>query len=234
MSERKRSILISGTRKGIGRELAEYYVLQGFDVIGCSRNETDMSLDGYRHYCLDVADEMLVKKMFSEIKKDSGHLDILINNAGVASMNHFLLTPLSTVRKILDTNVAGTYLFCQESAKLMKNLQNGRIVNFSTVACPLTLDGEAIYAASKSAVEMLTRILAKEVADMGITVNAVGPTPIRTDLIRNVPKEKIDRLLKKQANRRYGEIRDIVNVVDFFIRPESEFITGQVLYLGGF
>ena len=101
------------------------------------------------------------------------------------------------------------------------------------MAVPLRLEGEAIYAASKAAVEMLTRVLARELAPWGITCNAVGPTPIETDLIRNVPREKIDRLLASQAIPRFGRVDDVANVIDFFLRPESEFVTGQVIYLGG-
>jgi 3-oxoacyl-[acyl-carrier protein] reductase len=148
-------------------------------------------------------------------------------------MNHILLTPKATVEKILNTNVIGTFLFCREAAKLMQTGKFGRIVNFATVATPLKLEGEAIYAASKAAIVSLTEILARELAPFGITVNAVGPTPVQTDLIRSVPQEKMDALLDRQAIRRFGEMKDISNVIDFFICPESDFITGQVLYLGG-
>ena len=115
----------------------------------------------------------------------------------------------------------------------MMGTGRGRIVNFATVATPLKLEGEAIYAASKAAVVSLTEVLARELGPFGITVNAVGPTPVKTDLIRSVPAEKMEALLDRQAVRRYGEFRDITNVTDFFLRPESDFITGQVIYLGG-
>jgi 3-oxoacyl-[acyl-carrier protein] reductase len=233
MEQAQKIMLITGTRKGIGKFLAEYYVEKGFHVIGCSRSPVDYELNHYEHFCLDVADEGSIKKMFSEIRRRYGRLDVLINNAGVASMNHMLLTPLSTINKVLSTNVTGTFLFCREAAKLMQKNRFGRIVNFATVAVPLKLEGEAIYAASKAAVISLTQIMAKELAEMGITVNAVGPTPVKTDLIRSVPQEKIEALLDQQAIRRFGEFQDISNVVDFYIRPESDFVTGQVVYLGG-
>lgn len=115
----------------------------------------------------------------------------------------------------------------------MKKQQYGRIVNFSTVAVPLKLDGEAIYAASKAAIVTLTQVMAKEFGEAGITVNAIGPTPVETDLIKNVPRDKINRLLSMQSIKRFGTFADIANVIDFYLRKESNFITGQVTYLGG-
>ena len=120
MSNHKVLILITGTSKGIGKYLAEYYSSHGYQVIGCSRSEVKFSIKNYQHFCVDVSDEKSVKNLFRQIRKSYGRLDILINNAGIASMNHSLLTPISTVQKILDTNVIGAFLFSRESAKLMK------------------------------------------------------------------------------------------------------------------
>jgi 3-oxoacyl-[acyl-carrier protein] reductase len=226
-------MVITGTRKGIGRHLAYYYAERGFRVHGCSRKPVDYSLEGYTHYCLDVCDEPEVKGMLREIRNRCGRLDVLVNNAGIGAMNHFLLTPLSVVDRVFKTNLGGTFLMCREAAKLMQAAGPGRIVNLTTVATALRLEGEAVYAASKAAVESLTRIIAREVAHLGITVNAVGPAPIATDLTNSVPEEKLQSLLRRQAIQRMGEFRDVANVIDFFIRPESDFVTGQVIYLGG-
>lgn len=226
-------MLITGSRKGIGRHLSEHYLSQGYRVIGCSRQASDLKSDRYKHYCLDICDEAKVKQMFFEIRRDNRFLNVLINNAGVASMNHVMLTPLDTASRIFDTNVLGTFLFCREAAKLMKGSGARRIINFSSAATPMKLEGEALYASSKAAVVSLTQVLARELSDLNITVNAVGPTPLRTDLTRGVPRDKMDRLIGRQAIRRYAEMGDISNVIDFFISPKSEFITGQVVYLGG-
>ena len=228
-----KTIVITGTRKGIGKEMADHYLGEGWQVVGCSRGEGSIEHDHYQHFALDVSDEDAVIAMARTIKASHGKVDALLNNAGIASMNHALLTPACTVNRILQTNVVGTFLFCREMSKLMRRTENGRIINFTTVAHPLNLEGEAIYAASKAAVESLTRILARELAELKITVNAIGPTPIETDLIRGVPQEKMDALLARQALGRMGEVRDVINVVDFYLREESDFITGQVLYLGG-
>lgn len=225
--------LITGTRKGIGKSLVEHYVGLGHSVIGCSREPVDWALSGYAHLCADVADEAAVKKIFSFIRREHGYLSNLVNNAGIASMNHLSLTPLSSVQQIFQTNVMGTVLFCREASRLMAPKRFGRIVNFTTVATPLRLEGEAAYAASKAAVLSFTEVAARELAPMGITVNSVGPTPIETDLIRSVPKDKMDRLLARQAIPRFGNFSDVANVIDFFLRPESDFVTGQNIYLGG-
>ncbi len=189
--------------------------------------------NGYHHYCVDVADEQAVVAMVRDVSATIGPIAALINNAGIASMNHLLLTPLSTVQKVFSTNVFGTFVALREVAKAMSKHKRGRIVNFATVATPLNLEGEAVYAASKAAVESLTRVAARELAPLGITVNAVGPTPVMTDLIRSVPKTKMDALIATQSIKRMGEHRDVANVIDFFLSPGSDFITGQTIYLGG-
>jgi len=225
--------LITGTRKGIGEHLARHYAALGHRVHGCSRKTPDWTLEGYTHHEADVGDEKAVRQIFAAIRKSEGRLDHLINNAGAAAMNHFLLTPTLTAEKLMRTNFLGTFICSREAAKTMKDQGAGRIVNFTTVAVPLRLAGEAAYAATKAAVEELTRVLARELGEFGITVNAVGPTPVDTDLIRNIPKDKIDRLLEQQAIHRMGTLADVANVIDFFLRPESAFITGQTIYLGG-
>jgi 3-oxoacyl-[acyl-carrier protein] reductase len=225
--------LITGTRKGIGRHLAEHYLARGHRVIGCSRQDNDLAHERYRHFLLDVADEQAVVRMCADIRRDCGGLTNLVNNAGIAAMNHSLLTPASTVRRILETNVVGAFTLAREATKLMQKARYGRIVNFTTVAVALDLEGEAAYVASKAAVEALTRVMARELAPFGVTVNAVGPVPIETDLIRAVPKDKIDKLIERQAVKRLGTFADVSNVVDFFLAPESECVTGQVIYLGG-
>ena len=227
-------MIVTGARKGLGRALAEHYLAQGWIVAGCSRQPSDLVHPAYTHTCLDVADEAAVVAMVRSTARAHGRIDALVNNAGAAAMNHLLLTPLSSLRTALDTNFVGTFLFLRETAKAMsRQPEGGRIVNFSSVAAPLNLEGEAAYAASKAAVESLTRTAARELASKGVTVNAVGPSPIDTDLTRAVPRDKMDALLGRQALKAKATPADVANVVDFLISPASAQITGQVIYLGG-
>jgi len=226
-------IVITGTSRGIGNKVADYYLKGGNTVIGCSRGPVSFDNKNYYHYKVNVTNESDVVSMVRSIRRKFKGIDVLINNAGIASMNHVLMTPVAVAKKIFSINFMGTFIFAREASKVMMKKKYGRIINFSTVAVPLQLEGEAIYASSKAAVVTFTEILAKEVAKFGITVNAIGPTPVETDLIKNVPKSSMDQLLKRQAIQRFGKFKDIINVIDFYIDPKSDFITGQVLYLGG-
>jgi 3-oxoacyl-[acyl-carrier protein] reductase len=213
MSETRR-ILITGTSRGLGRALAEHYLAAGDVVIGCARGASDLAAPAYTHFPVDITDEHAVADLATCIRQGWGGLDAVINNAGIAAMNPVALMPLDTARRILDTNFTATFLLTRAAIRLLRSSAAGRIVNFTTVAVPLRLEGEAVYAASKSAVETFTRITARELTEA-------------------VPEDKMQSLIARQAIRRWAEPSDVANVVDFFLRPESGMITGQVVYLGG-
>ena len=228
-----RQILVTGASRGLGKGMVEHFLQQGDRVIGCARSISSIEHPNYHHFTADVANEEQVQDMFIAVRQQFKYIDVLINNAGVARMNAFALTPFKNMRETIDVNYAGTFMCSQKAIGLLRKSKCPRIINMSTVAVPMNLEGEAAYAASKSAVETLTRIIAKELSSFKITCNAIGPSPIATDLIRGVGEDKIARLVQQQAIHKMAQPEDVLNLVDFFIKPQSSMITGQVIYLGG-
>ena len=219
--------------RGIGAGLVRHYLQQGDRVAGCARSAASIEHERYLHLLTDVADEAGVRAAFRELRERWGRLDAVINNAGIARMNPMALTPFDAARQIIETNFLGTFLCTHAATRLLRHSNTGRIVNLSSVAVPLRLEGESVYAASKSAVETFTRIVARELAPFGITCNAVGPSPVRTDMTESVPASAMEALIQRQPIARWAEPEDVFNVIDFFLKPESGMITGQVVYLGG-
>lgn len=228
-----RRVLVTGASRGLGRALAEHFLARGDLVTGCSRSEGDLAHDRYAHVRADVGAERDVTLLFAAVRERLGGLDVLVNNAGAAAMNPIALTTAEGLRQTLDVNFVGTFLCTRAAVRLLRRSPCPRIVNTTTVAVPFRLEGEAAYAAAKSAVETFTRVAAKEFAGFGITVNAVGPSPVKTDLTARVPAEKMLRLLERQAIQEWADPVDVVNAVEFFLRPESRRVTGQVIYLCG-
>ena len=226
-------VLVTGSSRGLGLALAVHFLERGHSVVGCARSEAAVDHPCYEHVRADVTDEAAVDELFRAVRRRHGGLDALVNNAGWARMLPVALTPVATARSILDANVLSAFMLTRGAIRLLRGAPHPRIVNITSIAVPLRLEGEAMYAAAKSAVETLTRIVAKEVGGLGITCNAIGPSPIRTRLLESVPEDKLQALIDRQAVRRWAEPADVLNVVDFFLRPESALITGQVVYLGG-
>ena len=229
-----RVIVISGASKGIGKYLVEYYLEKGDVVIGCSRTESDISDEMYEHHCLSVMDESAVISMFGSIRKEHKRVDILINNAGVnLALSPFLLTSFNSAKATIEVNFMGTFIMSREAAKIMMHNSHGRIVNFGSMATRLEEKGETIYTASKAAIVSMTRIMAKELQGHGITCNVVAPSAIKTDLTDSINSKELEKVLQRNAITEYGEMRDVSNMIDWLIAPESSAITGQVIYLGG-
>jgi len=218
---------------GIGRSIAEHLLRSGYSVVGCSRRPADWEADGFKHVEVDASNEQQVVAMFREINHLFGRLDAAINSAAIASMNHCLLTPMSTLQQTLYNNVGSTFVISREAARLMRRRAFGRIVNFTSAAVPLHIPGEGAYLASKSAIESLSQVMASELAEVGITVNVVGPGPTETDMTRGLPKDKLDETIGRLCIKRMTTFDDINNVLDFLLSLQSGCITGQIIYLNG-
>lgn len=185
--------LITGTSRGLGLALAERLLADGWTVHGFARGAQTLVHERFRAHAVDVTDEAAVRAAVAAVA-EAGPIDLLVNNAGAASMNALLLTPGETAERLMRVNYLGAFHCLQAAGKVMVRQRAGRIVNLTTVAVPLSLEGEAAYVASKAAVEALTRVAAKELARSGVTVSAVGFGPIDTALTRAVPRERLEAL----------------------------------------
>lgn len=227
-------ILITGSSRGIGRQLAEHYAGQGHMVFGCSRGRPDFVHDRYCHITADVADESSVLALFSEISRSARHLDLLVNNAGLAMSRYALLTGESEAERVIRANFLGAFLVMREAIKLMKRRGFGRIVNFSSVNVPLGSAGSAIYSASKASLEHLGYTLSREIASDNITINTIGLSLVAGSgmgeaLNAEALRDKQRSLLKPALL----DISEIVHVIDFFASVKTSNITNQILYFGG-
>src|SRR3954469_7326252 len=151
-----RHVLITGASRGIGEALAAHCLAAGDRVIGCGRSPSAIAHERYRHVVVDVTDAEAVEGLLREVKQSLKTLDVLINNAGIAGMNAIALTPLSAARRMVETNCLAPFNLTREALRLMRRSAAARIVNISTVAVPLRLEGEAVYAAIKKTPARLT------------------------------------------------------------------------------
>jgi 3-oxoacyl-[acyl-carrier protein] reductase len=185
--------LITGTSQGLGLALAERLLADGWTVHGFARGSQAINHERFHGHAVDVTDEAAVRAAVATVAA-TGRIDLLVNNAGAASMNALLLTPGSVAESLMRVNYLGTFHCLQAVGKVMVRQRGGRIINLTSVAVPLSLEGEAAYVASKAAVEALTKVAAKELVHSGVIVTAVGFGPIDTALTRGVPRDRLEAL----------------------------------------
>jgi 3-oxoacyl-[acyl-carrier protein] reductase len=228
-------VLVTGSSRGIGNHLAQHFLDRGYTVVGCSRGTySGIEHDSYQHYATDVSEEAAVVELFRAIRSTHGRLDAAINNAAVnPTLSLLSLTPASSATATLGVNVLGTFHVCREAVKLMMRRKSGRIVYIGSMATRHEVRGEALYTASKAAVNALTRVLAKEVAESGITCNVVAPAAVEVGLSAAVDPQKLREILARNALHEPGSLEDVARTVEWLLQPESSAITGQIIYLGG-
>jgi len=234
--------IITGSSRGIGRVVAEQLADLGANVVinySSNRQKADEVVEGIlkkggKAVALhaDLSKLSDVKELFTKTIETFGKVDILINNAGL-----MITKPLSDVTeddfdKQFAVNVKGTFFACQQALKHMEN--NGRIVNFSTSVAGQMFPTYSVYAGTKGAVEQFTRQLAKEFGSKQITINAVAPGPVNTELFKlGKTEQQIDAMKKMNAFGRIGEPEDIANVIEFLVSDKSQWVTGQTLRVNG-
>jgi 3-oxoacyl-[acyl-carrier protein] reductase len=234
MSEKKgRVMAISGTSRGIGRGVAEFFIGEGYRVAGCSRGPSTISLEGYLHEQIDVGSEQDVIRWVRSIKKAYGRIDVAICNAALAtSARLFTITPGQILEPLVQTNICGTFYVCREATKVMLGQKSGSVIALSSMALGLLEEGTSAYSASKSAVVAMTKILAKELAPLGVTCNVIAPSMVMTEAVAALGQDVIERALGKLTIKRQISIEEVCNVIAFLVAPASRCITGQVIHMG--
>lgn len=227
-----KTILITGTSRGIGKEIALYFLKHNGTVIGLSKSNATIQNDNYFHYNVDLSNSDNLISCFKNISKQFKILDIVINNASVLTSQYSMIMPIQDAINMINTNILGTFIVSREAAKLMRKSPYGRIINIGSMAASLEPIGDSVYAASKSAINTLANVMAKEFGPK-ITCNTLGITAIETDMLKQLPRDKIDAIVNNLAIPRYAEYEDIFNVIEFFASEKSSYITAQVIYLGG-
>ena len=210
--------------------MSERLLADGWVVHGFARGPQSLAHNLFHAHVVDVTDEAAVRSAVATVAA-SGRIDVLINNAGSAALNAFLLTPGKVAENLMRVNYLGTFHCLQAVGKVMVRQRGGLVINLTTVAVPLSLEGEAAYVASKAAVEALTKVAAKELASQGVRVIALGLGPVDTKLTRAVPKAALAKI-----NGAIGrpEGTTMAQAVEFIVARigAPDLKSGSVEYLG--
>jgi 3-oxoacyl-[acyl-carrier protein] reductase len=234
--------IVTGASRGIGAAVAERLATDGFTVVVNYSGDVKSAeavvkkIEGGGGRALavkaDVSDSNAVREMFDKIAATFGGVDVLINNAGIMKLAKIADSDDALFDQQIAINLKGSFNAMREAAKRLRD--GGRIVNFSTSVVGTKIETYGIYAATKAAVEIMTTILSKELRGRNITVNAVAPGPVATDLfLTGKSPELIDRLAKMNPMERLGTPEDIASTVAFLVGPDGGWINGQVLRANG-
>ena len=235
--------LVTGASRGIGAAIASKLASLGCDVaINYAGNiqkaeETLNSVKAYgvnaQIYQANVANYEEVEAMTKQIIKDFGHLDIIINNAGITSDNLMMRMDQDSFDSVIDVNLKGTWNVCKSITRPILKQRSGVIINLSSVVGINGNVEQVNYAASKAGVIGLTKSLAKEFASRNIRVNAVAPVYVKSDMTAKLSEEITEKVLENIPLGQLGEVEDIANAVAFLVSDEARYITGQVLVVEG-
>jgi 3-oxoacyl-[acyl-carrier protein] reductase len=235
--------LVTGGSRGIGRGIVQALAAEGAKVAFTYRSKQDeanalaaeIAQKGGTALAIqaDAADLSVVQNCVERVEKELGPVDVLVNNAGIVRDNLFVRMEPAEWNDVLQTNLGGVYNFCRAVAFGMIRRRKGRIINISSVAAEYVNPGQCNYAASKGAINAFTRALAREIAGRNVTVNAVAPGFVETDMSAAVRSKAGDLIEKMIPMKRLGQPEDIAKIVVFLASPDSGYMTGQVLTVDG-
>lgn len=243
MSQLTKTALITGGSRGIGRACALRLSKSGYQVYVTYVSSPEPALEtckmveqaGGKAYAfaLDIGDHQAIVDFFKEKIKDQVFLDVLVNNAGQTKDGLLVRMSLEQWQQIINVNLSGSFFCLQQAAKIMMRQKTGRIINISSVTAQSGNPGQANYTAAKAGLIGLTKTAAQELAPRNITVNAVAPGFIETDMTASLNDEVKEKYQSMIPLKRFGSAEDIAETVAFLASPEASYITGQVLSING-
>jgi len=234
----KKTVIITGAAKGIGKAIAQRMVIDNYMAILVDvdeKNGTSLAHDlgTYAKFiACDIRKEKEVELLFKTILNEYKSIDVVVNNAGIISDNVIWKMPVEDFDKVIEVNLKGTWLMCKAAGTVMREQKRGRIINIASRAW-LGNIGQSNYSASKAGVIGLTRVLALELGKYGVLVNAIAPGLIDTPLTQKLPKDILEELIHAQPTKAMGRPEDIANTVSFLSDENTNFITGQTIYVDG-
>lgn len=235
--------VVTGASRGLGSHIAIYLAQLGIKVIftykSCSDqaqlvSEDIISRGGQcNYYQLDVTKDKQVEDFFSLLSRDYSHIDILINNAGISIDGVSWKLSSEDWQAVIDTNLKGTFLCTKFVLPFMRANGYGRIINIASVVAECGVPGASAYGASKAGVIGLTRSIAKEVAQKGITVNALALGYFNEGLLYSIDQKTLNALKEQIPMKRFGEIDELLWAIHFLVAPQASYITGEVINING-
>ncbi|BBB33539.1 3-oxoacyl-[acyl-carrier protein] reductase [Thermotomaculum hydrothermale] len=232
-----KTAIVTGASRGIGKAIAEKLSEAGAKVILIARNEERLKelaakLGNSPYFTLDITDREKVKEVFKEIQKQYD-IDILVNNAGITRDNILMMMKDNEIESVIDTNLKSIFYVTKQVLRKMLKKRSGRIINITSVIGLMGNPGQSNYAASKAGIIGFTKSLAKEIGSRNITVNAIAPGFIETDMTKDLSEETKKAMLETIPLKRTGTPEDIANAVLFLASDLASYITGTVLNVSG-
>ena len=231
-----KTALVTGASRGIGRAIALEFKEKGYSVIGTATSETgaaELNDIGIQGYVLDLNSHKSIDSFWQKLEDNNQNISLLVNNAGITRDNIVLRMSDEEWSDIMNVHLYGTFQLCKRSLKMMLKSKWGRIINISSASASIGNRGQSNYAAAKAGVEAFTKSLAKEVGKRDITINAVAPGFISTDMTEKNEGVNEDYLIKEIPLGRFGEPSEVANLVTFLCSEEASYITGQTIHING-
>lgn len=235
----RKIVLVTGASRGIGRAIAERFYEDGYFVIGTATSPAGVEMleewlqENGAARLLDVNDVSAIESLFDDIESSYGAVEVLINNAGITKDNLLMRMSDDDWGAVIGTNLGALYHLCKRAIKPMMKARTGRIINITSVIAQMGNAGQTNYAASKAGAEGFTRALAREIGSRGITVNAIAPGFIKTDMTESLDERLIASMLDAIPLGRLGDGKDVAAAAAFLASEEASYITGTVLAVNG-